>query len=250
MPRTRLTITVLLFTLVFAPVAMADITMKVTITMTGPMPMTMPSTIYVKGMKMRTDVSAMGQDMSMLVDAAAKQQLMLNHGTKQVTTLDPKAAMANMPVTVGEVTTTVKPNGQTKEMLGRSCRGYQVLITMPMTMGSDTVTMTMSGVAWLAPEGAGVGEYKAFYKAAAAAGLSASPLGQGMQSKGMDEVYKELAEAGMPMLQELQMAFDGAGQLAGALSQMAMTISMTVTEVSTETVPDDRFAIPAGYTKQ
>lgn len=250
MSRTRIALLALLLVVLAAAPSRADVTMKMTIAMNGPMSMNGTSTIYVKGLKMRTDVSMMGQEMSLLLDAVAKQQLMLNHGTKVVSTLDPKAAMANLPVTIGEVTASVKPNDQTKEILGRQCRGYQVTMTMPLTMGGETVTMTMAGVAWIAKEGPGVAEYQAFYKAAGAAGLSVNPMGQGVQSKGMDEMYKALAEAGLPLLQELQMSFEGGGQMASGLAAMALTTTMTVTEVSGETIPDDKFTVPAGYTKQ
>lgn len=249
MSKIRVAAIALLAALAFVPLAAADVTVKMTIaTAGGPMSLTMTSTVYVKALKMRSDISAMGQEMSMLIDVAAKQQLMLNHGTKQV--LDPKAALGTLPMTFGDATVSVKPNGQTKEILGRSCNGFQVQASIPMTMNGETVTMSMAGVAWIAKDGPGVAEYQAFYKAAAAAGLSANPMGQGMQSKGMDEMYKAFADAGLPMLQEMQTSFQGAGEIGQAMNAMAMTITLGVTGVSAETIPDEKFVVPAGYAKQ
>jgi len=241
---------VLLLALVASP-ALADVTIKITMSITGgPAAMDIPTVSYVKAMKMRSDTKAMGQDMSIIMDAATKERLMIDHVNKQVSTLDLQAVMAAMPVSFGDVTASIKPNGQTKEVLGRTCAGFDVTITIPMTMGSDTVTMIMSGPAWIAKDGAGVAEYQAFQKAASAAGLLVSPMGQGPQAKGMLEMQKALAEAGVPLLQELQMRVDGSGEMAQALSQMAMTMTMTVTEISTAPIPDDTFAVPAGYTKK
>jgi ribosomal protein S11 len=240
----------LVLALVASP-AFADVTLKITMSITGgPAAMDMPMVSYVKGTKMRSDTKAMGQDMSIIMDVVTKEQLMIDHVNKQVSTLDLQAVMAALPVNFGEVTASITPNGQTREVLGRTCSGFDVTITIPMSAGGEAVTMTMSGAAWLAKDGAGVAEYQAFQKAASAAGMLASPLGQGPQAKGMLQMQKALSEAGVPMLQELQMRVDGSGEMAQAMSQMAMTMTMTVTEISTTPIPDDTFAVPAGYTKK
>ncbi len=251
MKRLRLALLVPLLALM-ASVASADVTVKLTVSISGsPVGgVDMPMVSYVKGMKMRADMQAMNQDISILVDLVAKQRLMIDHVAKQVGDFDPQAAMAAMPVTFGEVTTSVKPNGQTKQVLGRDCAGYDVTVTMPLTMGGEMVTMIMSGPAWIAKDGLGVSEYMAFQKAATAAGLLTSPLAQGPQGKGMMEMQKALGEAGVALLQNLQMRVEGTGQMAEAMGQMAMTIAMVVTEISTDPIPDDKFVVPAGYTKK
>ncbi len=234
-----------------ASTSFADVTVKMTMSVSGgPAAMDAPSVTYVKGLKMRSDTQVMNQDMSMLIDVATKQRLMIDHVNKQVGDFDPQAAMAAMPINFGEVTASIKANGQTKVILGRTCNGFDVAITMPMTMAGETVTMIMSGPAWIAKDGAGVAEFQAFQKAATAAGLMVSPMAQGPQAKGMMEMQKALAEAGVPMLQELQMRVEGTGQMAQAMGQMAMTMTMTVTEISTDPIPDDKFVVPAGYTKK
>jgi hypothetical protein len=245
----RLSLVVLLLVLV-ASAAFADVTVKVTMSISGPATMDMPMVTYVKGMKMRSDAQIQTQDISILIDVATKQRLMVDHVAKQVGDFDPQAAMANLPITFGEVTASVKPNGQTKELLGRHCAGFDVTMTMPITMGGETVTMILSGPAWIAKEGAGVAEYQAFQKASSAAGLLASPIAQGPQAKGMIEMQKALAESGVAMLQELSMRVEGSGEMAQAMSQMAMTMTTTVTAISTDPIPDDKFAVPAGYTKK
>ncbi len=250
MKRFRLATFVLLLVLA-ASTVFADVTLKITMSVAGgPTAMDMPMMVYVKGTKMRNDTDVMNQNMSILIDVATKERLMIDHVAKTVGASDPQSAMANLPVNFGDATASVKPNGQTREVLGRMCAGFDVSMTIPMTAGGETVTMILSGPAWIAKDGPGIAEYQAIQKKAAAAGLLASPVAQGPQAKGMIELEKLMAESGVPMLQEWQMRVEGSGEMAQAMSQMAMTMTMKVTEVSVDPIPDDKFAIPAGYTKK
>ncbi|HSK08828.1 MAG TPA: hypothetical protein VK911_04585 [Vicinamibacterales bacterium] len=232
-----------------APVS-ADMTMKVTMSIKGPMPMEMQSTLYIAGMNMRTDVNMGGQEMSMLVDLANKRHLVIEHATKTVREIDPAAAMSAMPVAAGEPSVSIEATGETKQVLGHTCQVFAMRVSMPMTIGDEVVTMVMNGPACLAKEAPGVADYQAFFKAAAAAGISATPLAQGPQSKGMAEMQKALADSGIPLEQEMQMSMEGAGQMAQMMGQMAMGTTIRTTELSTAAIAPEVFAVPAGYTKK
>jgi hypothetical protein len=231
--------------------AFADVTIKMSMaTSGGPMVMEMSSVTFIKGMKMRTDASVMSQETSIIIDVAAKQQLMINHATKQVEDFNPAAAMAALPLSFGEASVSMKPSGQTKEILGRTCTGFTLQVNMPMTINGETVTMTMAGSVWIAKDAPGVAEYQAFYKASTAAGLAASPLSSGPQGKEMAEMQKAFAENGIPFEQTMQISVEGSGEMAQAMSQMGMGMVMKVTSISTDPIPDTTFAVPAGYTKK
>jgi hypothetical protein len=196
-------------------------------------------------------VKVASQDVSILFDPANKQLLMLNHVTREVTVYDPLQALAAVPITFGEVRASVKDLGQTKEILGRACQGFTVELIMPMTMGGETLTMKATGAVWMAKDGPGVAEYKSAQKVLAGTGLSISPFGQGPSVKGMLEVGKALADAGITMEQEIHMTMEGTGQVAQMMGQMGdMTMKWTVTAISTDPIPDEKFVIPAGYTKK
>jgi hypothetical protein len=232
--------------------AFADITVKMTMTTSGgPVSMEASSASYIKGMKMRSDVKVMDQDMSMFVDVAAKQQLMVNNVTKEVQ--DVGAALASMPFTVGEATVSVKPNGQTKELLGRTCAGFAVEYSMPMTMMGETLSMTMSGVVWIAKDAPGAAEYQAFTKAAAAAGLMSGILAQGPQAKGISQLQAALTENGIPLEQDMQMTMAGTGQVGEMLAQSGagnMRMLMKVTAISVDPIAADLMTWPAGAPKK
>jgi len=238
---------------VVAAPAFADVTLKMTMsTSGGPVAMEMSTVTYIKGMKMRSDVQGMNQDMSMFVDVAAKQQVMVNNVTKEVQDLG--AALASMPMSFGEMTVSVKPSGQTKTILGTTCAGFTVQVAMPMTIMDETLTMSMSGVVWIAKEGPGVAEYQAFTKAAAAAGVMAGPMSQGPQAKGLAQMQAAFAENGVPLEQDMQMSITGSGERAQMMAQMmskgAMRTTTTVTAISVEAIPAEMLVMPGGAVKK
>jgi hypothetical protein len=247
----RLCLALIVLAIAAAP-ACADVTVTMTMSINvGPIATTSQVASLLKGAKVRSDAKLAGQDVSILFDSASKQVLMLNHVTKEVTVFDPQQAMAGMTMTFGEVKASVKPSGQTKEILGRVCQGFTVDLVMPMTMNGETLTMKMTGPVWLAKEGPGVAEYKSAQKVLADAGHSMLPFGQGPQAKAMAEVAKVLEDAGIAMEQEINVTVEGTGQVAQMMAQMGnMTIKWTVTAISTDPIPDDKFVVPAGYTRK
>jgi hypothetical protein len=249
----RLFALVLFVALALAAVpASADVTIKMSMAVSGgPMVMEITSTTSIKGMKMRTDMSAMGQETSFIVDLATKEMLSVNHGTKQVETFNPAAAAAALPMSFGEATVAFKPMTETKQILGRTCAGFTVQLSIPMSMNGETITMTMEGPVWIAKEGPGTAEYQAFYKASAAAGLVASPLMGGPQGTAMAEMQKSFAENGIPLEQNMAMAMAGTGEVARMMAQNGnMSMVMKVSAITTDPIADSTFAIPAGYTKK
>jgi hypothetical protein len=242
---------VLVVLALMAPPAFADVTVTMSVSITGPMAADGTVIQFLKGAKARSDAKMMGQDVSILVDAATRQQWMINHTTKQIEPINPQQALAGMPITFGDTKVSVTATGQTKEILGRVCQGFNIEASVPMTLGGETLTMKLSGPAWIAKDGPGVAEYRAAEKVLADAGLSISALSQGPQAKGMSEVAKALGDVGLVMEQEIRMAMEGTGQVAQLMGQMGnMTMTLRVTAIATDPIPDEKFAIPAGYTKK
>ena len=232
--------------------ASADLGMTMTMSMNaGGMSINATMETRARAQKMRSDIKMMQQDMSIFFDAAAKQVLTANHATKEVTSTDPSALAGHFPVAFGEAVVSMKPNGQTKELLGRTCQGYAIEMTVPMNLGPESITLRMSGAVWMADKGPGVEEYKAVSKAAADSGFSTSFMAQGPQAKAMVEMQKAMADAGIPLAQEFQMTLEGTGQAAAAMAQFGnMTMATTVTALSTDPLADEIFSLPAGYTKR
>jgi hypothetical protein len=232
--------------------ASADLGMTMTMSMNvGGMAVNATMEARVKASKMRSDIKMMQRDLSVFFDAAAKQVWMANHATKEITSPDPAGMAGNFPVVFGDAAVSMKPTGQTRELLGRTCQGYVLEMTVPMAAGSETITMRMSGTVWIAGSGPGVEEFKAVSRAAAESGFSTSFMAQGPTMKGAVEMQKAMADAGIPLAQEFHMTMEGTGQAAAALAQFGnMTMATTVTALSTDPIPDEVFSLPAGYTKK
>jgi hypothetical protein len=246
----------LLFVLVALVLSAAAASADVTVTMSvsvnaSQMSTTGTQTSSTKGTKFRVDTEMAGQNMTLLSDAATKQQWMINHVTKQIEPFDAQKAMASLPIDFGEAKAVVKPNGQTREILGTKCQGYTVEITIPMTMGGEAIVLRMSGSTWTAKDGIAVAEFRAAQKAFSDIGMSTSLLAQGPQGKAMAELSKALGETGVIMEQENQVTMEGTGQMAQMISQMGgMTMTTKVTAISTDPIPDSKFTLPEGYSKK
>ena len=209
------------------------------------------SVIYLKGMKSRVDGKGMALDISILVDMAAKLQLMVNHVTKQVHSLDPKADKANTPTNAGVSSVSFEPLNQTKDVLGHTCTGYMMRVSLPMKVGEETFTITTSGPVWMTKDGRDVAEWMAFDKAVAAAGFTMSSFALGPESQATAETQKVMAEKGVPLEREMQMKIEGSGPMAQMMAQKTnMTMTMKVTAISTDPISDEMFVVPAGYTKK
>ena len=248
----RAAVTLLVLLVCTVSPASADLGMTMTMSMNaGGMAINGQMETRTKAQKMRSDIKMMQQDMSIIFDAAARQVWTINHGTKEITSTDPAALAGQFPVAFGEAAVSMKPTGQTKEFLGRSCQGYALEMTVPINVGQEAITMRMSGTIWIADKGPGVEEYKALTKAASDSGFSTAFMAQGPTAKGMIEMQRAMAEAGIPLSQEFQMTMEGTGQAAAALAQVGnMTMVTTVTALTTGPIADEIFALPEGYTKK
>jgi hypothetical protein len=241
--------------------AYADLTIR-TVTR-GPLGGDAPSVSYIKGTKMRTDVTISGVTRSMIIDATTRQMIVLDPDVREATVYDVGRMADQMQKEAGAgvqgAKVSMTPNGETKELLGRTCTGYNVSITVPVSMGPNTVTLNIGGPVWIAKDAPGTSDFATFYKAASENGLFfGAPAGRGgpagMNERGMALMYRALADAGgLPYEQEITVKTDTTGPGADMMRRAGpgtMTATTSVTSVSTDSIPADRFEIPAGYTKK
>lgn len=213
------------------------------------------SVTSIKGNKMRSEITARGQVMVSILDLDAGKLIALNPQKQEAEISDMAELAATLQKTVQakDVTARVTPNGQTREILGRSCDGYDLTITVPVAMGDQEMALTMSGPVWIAKGAPGAADYAHFYRTAAEKGMffTSPQQAKGMpaQAKGMAEMYKLIGDTGgLPYAMEVEVRFEGSGMMAGMMNKMGgMSMSHTATAVSTDPVSDDRFTVPAGY---
>jgi hypothetical protein len=208
------------------------------------------SVSYIKGAKMRTEMG----DLISILDADARQMIVLNPKKKEAEIIDIAELAADMQKTIaGEPKVALTPTGQTKTILDRTCAGYTLSIAVPMKMGPSEMTMTMSGPLWVAKGAPGSADYAGFYKKAAESGLFfGNPQlarAQGAQLKSQTEMYRAIAElGGIPYEIDATMRFEGGGMMAGMMNKLGgVGMTTTVTAVTTGPISDDLFSIPAGF---
>jgi len=248
---------VVLAVLVALP-AWADVTIKQTNAGKGMgMSGNMASTTYLKGMKMRTETVVGDTTRVSIFDVENQKMYTFDSKKKEADVWDMQAFAAEVGKTVdtSEMKASVKPNGQTKQIAGRTATGYDMEISMPARAGGKGPEMTvrLMGPMWVVKDAPGTKEYMAFYRAAVDKGwifsdprsAKASPG----QARAMAEMYKQLADTGgVPYETEMNIKMDGSGPMAAIMAKMG-GMSMTTTVQSVETTPlaDDLFTPPAGY---
>lgn len=213
------------------------------------------STTYIKGTKMRTDQTIRGDVLTTIIDVENQRMISINAKQKEaeIHDLSKTAAEISKNVKVEGMKVEMKPNGQTKQILGVATAGYDLSILVPMTMGDQTIDVNLAGPVWIAKDAAGAADYATFYRAAAQKGLfftnpdqaKASPA----QAKGMAEMYRAMADlGGVPYETEIGIKFGGQGMMASMMNKIGgVSILTTVTAVSTDPIADEMFAVPAGF---
>lgn len=215
----------------------------------------MQTTTYVKGMKMRVDTVQGDKVLTSIYDVENQKLYMFDNKKKEADVWDMAAFSAEVSkaVSVEGMTSSVKANGQTKQVAGKTANGYDVVVTVPADMGGMKMTMNLTGVTWVVKGAPGTADYIAFYKAAAEKGwIFSDPRaakGSPGQAKAMSQMYEQYAKLdGLPYASDMNIKASGEGPMAGMMAKMGnMTMTTTTESVDTAAIAADMFAPPAGY---
>jgi hypothetical protein len=236
-----------------ASTAFADVTLKSKASATGMVGAMAGDTVqYVKGLKMRTDqTTGQGRRTTTIIDVAARQMIVLDNDAKEAQVIDMTSLSESLnKVGASEITTSITPTGRTRTVAGQSCTVHDLKIAVPMQMGQAKMTMVMSGPQCLVKNGPGQSDIQAFYRAASEKGgfLDATQARtRPAAAKAMTDMYRQMAELGVPFVSEMKMSIDAAGPMAEMMKKMETTITTEVVEVSTGSIPSTMFDVPAGY---
>src|SRR5262245_40177207 len=218
----------------------------------------MTSTTYIKGLKMRVDNMNGDKVTSMIFDVENQKLYMFDSKKKEADVWD----MADFSKQIGVAnpgpgSSSFKPNGQTKQINGKTATGYDMSIVMPTTMGDAKngmkMTVNLTGTTWIVKGAPGTSDYQKFYMAAADKGFiftdPRAAKGQPGQAKARAQMYRQMAATGgVPFETLMNIKMSGEGPMAGLMAR-AGNIEMNSNTQSAESVQlaDDMFAPPAGY---
>ncbi len=240
----------LLFSLAWS--AQADVTLRSTVSGTGFGALgNGESVTYLQGHKMLIEHSSDVFSTATLFDIDKQQMVVINHKKKKGDQFDVReAAEMQRMIRPEDIQVKFTATDEHKQILGWDCQKYLMEIRV---LGAGMPEMPMSvvikGQAWLAPDAPGKQEYAAFYLAAAEKGYffgdpNAARTQPGRE-RAMTSMYKAMAEAGLPLASEITVSFEGSGLLAQMMEKMKTTLTTTVTAISNDALPAERFAIPA-----
>jgi len=239
--------------------AFADLTLKQTTTGKGlGLGGQTTGTTFIKGNKMRNDVVLGDKTQTSIYDLDAQKMYIFDSKKKEADVWDMAAFAAEVgkSVDVSSTKASLKPNGQTKQIGGKSAAGYDLEVSMNAAMagGKDmNMTVTMTGPTWIVKGAPGAADYARFYKSAVEKGwIFSDPRAakaQPGQAKAMAEMYNQMAAiGGLPYETDMQIKMSGSGPMAGLLARMGnISMTSTVDSVETTALGDDLFAPPAGY---
>ena len=239
--------------------AFADVTVKSTVVGKGMgMQGSIPTITYIKGSKMRTEMTQGDTTRISIFDLDAQKMYTFDSRKQEADVYDMQKLTADMQksVQVGDMKASLTPNGKTKEVSGKTASGYDMAVSLPAMMGGEKgmqMTVSLEGPMWIVKNAPGSQDYINFFKAAVEKGWFFSDPRQARaqpgQAKAMAEVYRQIAAAGgMAYEQEVTIKMTGDGPMAGVFAKMG-NISMTTTVDSVETtaLAADLFTVPAGY---
>ena len=248
--------------LVLATPAFADVTLKQTATGKGlGMSGKTPTVTYIKGNKMRNDTITGDTTRTIIFDLDGQKLYMFDSKKKEADVYDMTSFAQELSTTVdtANIKASVKANGQTKEIGGKTANGYDIEITVPASIGGSkemSMVATMTGPTWIVKGAPGAADYARFYRTAAEKGwIFSDPRaakGSPGQAKAMAKMYEEMAATGgIPYETDMQMKMGSSGSgnpLGGIFARMGnMSFATVVDSIETGALADDLFAPPAGY---
>ena len=218
----------------------------------------MSSTTYIKGLKMRVDSQSGDKITSMIFDVENQKLYSFDSKKKEADVWDMSEFGKSIGVAdSGAGTATFKPNGQTKQINGKTATGYDMSIVQPSTIGDAKngmqMTVNLSGTTWIVKGAPGSADFAKFYLAAADKGFvftdPRAAKGQPGQAKARTQMYRQMAATGgVPFETQMNIKMSGEGPMAGMMARMG-NIEMLSNAENVEAVPlpDEMFAPPAGY---
>lgn len=218
------------------------------------------STVYIKGLKMRTEQQIKGDRAISILDVENQKMIQLDTAKKQAQIFDLSKVAAQMrQIGASDVKVSVTPTGAKESVLGGSCDVYDMKISVSVDMGGAggaggmdmSADVVIQGTACMVKGAPGAEDYERFYKAMAEKGMffgdPRAAEAQPGQQKGMTELYRQMAEKGIAYHSDLNIGFEGSGMMAKMMSKMSFDTETTVKSVSTDTLSEDLFTVPSGW---
>ena len=145
------------------------------------------------------------------------------------------------PLGKNEVTQSITPTTQSRQIAGSTCTVYNVRSSVRMAERmmemAEPIAIMMEGSMCLVKDAPGQADFARLSRAMAERAVVADPR---------SAIQRQIAELGVPYATEL--TFSLGANVPGAAMHKIATHTTEVNSVSTAPIPDSLFEIPAGYT--
>lgn len=238
----RLIAPAVIWAAVAAPVS-ADVTLRMTMVESEIDGRVTSVTEYRKGLKMRTDSSGAAiASVSMILNLETGLVVMLWHDGKRAEVFDFQRTAGPLGKnSVPEVTQSITPTAQSRQIAGSTCTVYDVRSSVRMADRAlemaEPIAIVMEGSMCLVKNAPGQADFARLSRAMAERAVVADP---------QSAIQRQIAELGVPYATELTLSLGA--NVPGAEIHKIGTHATEVSSVSTAPIPDSLFEIPAGYT--
>ena len=212
---------------------------------------------YIKGTRMRIEVTQEGATTVTVYDLPAGESLELDASKRKavVRTISTRSAKLEKEYPRARSTVTLTATGITKTTAGLECAEHRFDGRVPITKSGE-IALLLSGIACLASADPRAADYATFAKAAYDQDLV---LGRATDNaillalvRGQTELYRALTQqGGIPLSVDLTTTVEGRGVLAGMVRKpLAGSRITTASKIEAATLDDALFAVPAGWKRE
>ena len=189
---------------------------------------------------------------AVIYDLSSDKLILLDSKKHEATTRDLRevVAAAERTIPARKVQSSITPALRHKTIFNSTCDEYAIAVTVPVT-SHDAMALHTTGTVCIRKDSPGADEYAYFAKRAIDQRLILSDGSDNRIIVAIDraktELYRRIVEIGFPYCIEVSFRFEGGGVLSTLLNSKSGGRALRVTAVSVEAIPDERFAIPAGW---
>ncbi len=245
------------FRLLFAVVLFGSSAVQADFTLTGRstlsalnMPKQGRETLYVNNNLMRRDITDNGRSYSYLYDIKKKEIAVVDHFMRQAE-VHALTRPVNIATKASDLKLKLTPTSRKHTLQNWNCEEHALDASLPAEMGKEKVTVLLVGQVWLERKAKERKEIAPFLKTVATEdffiGAAAAGKALGPQAQGINEAMRRVLDHGMLCAADIQLKYEGNGPMVDLARRMATKASIVYDTVTTETLKDELFAIPAGY---
>ncbi|MGE3842754.1 MAG: hypothetical protein AB7I50_14350 [Vicinamibacterales bacterium] len=202
------------------------------------------TTVFIKGVRQRTDAFIRGQQLTTVVDLETLTATVIDHSAKRAQIFRLESVSLVRGGRQGEVVVGLEPTGTTRGIAGLTCSEYRVAVGFEEVETRSARTPLIEGTVWIAPEGNGAGEVHVFYARArdrrVAVGDPRATRVDDLRSFALTSLHARASEEGVVCGMQIDLG-------DSATTREVASITSEVTKVSSSPVDENLFAVPAGY---